>query len=260
MTQTRIHITARLYVDIPLLDTTIITLEKMQSHYLAQVLRKKEGDIVRLFNGRDGEWQAVITLADKKAVTLQVETCLRAQMPETDIWLAFAPVKNDPLGFIVEKGVELGVSAFVPVVTERTIVHRMNKEKLEANIIEAAEQCERLSLPLLHVPLSLEKMLAEWPTDRILLLCDEMGTGNAVHNVLSGVKASGNIPKSWGILIGPEGGFTDHERDMLKSCSFVMTVGLGPRILRADTAAVAALTCFQSVLGDWHQPPRFHFI
>lgn len=260
MTQTRIHTTARLYSDSLLEEGAIITLGKEQSHYLAQVLRKKEGDGLRLFNGRTGEWRAVIIFAGKKEVQLRVEEQLRPQREEPDIWLVFAPVKNEALAFMIEKSTELGAAAFLPCFTERTVVHRVNSDKLAANIMEASEQCERLTLPLLHSPASLEKLLANWPKERKLLLCDEMGSGNPVHNVLTGVKASGEIPAGWGILIGPEGGFTDKERDMLKACPFVIPVGLGPRILRADTAAIAALCAFQSVLGDWNNPPRFHFI
>jgi 16S rRNA (uracil1498-N3)-methyltransferase len=260
MTQTRIHTTARLYLPVSLEAGGQVTLNKEQSHYLAQVLRKKEGDYVRLFNGRDGEWQAVITLAGKKEVILRVEALLRSQLPVPDIWLVFAPIKNDPLAFMVEKATELGVSAFHPVFTDRTVVHRVNAAKLEANMREAAEQSERLTVPSLASPQPLEKLLAEWPVERLLLVCDEMGGGKPVQEALLEVKASGREPQGFGILIGPEGGFTEEEQRRLVSCPFVVPVGLGPRILRADTAAVAALACFQSVLGDWQLPPRFHFV
>ncbi len=259
MTQTRIHTTARLYVENPLEAGSTLTLAKEQSHYLAQVLRRREGDMVRLFNGMDGEWRAVIAYMGKKEVTLQLEERLRMQVREPDLWLVFAPVKHDALGFIVEKATELGVAAFHPVITQRTIVQRINNTKLEANIKEASEQCERLTLPMLAAPVALSTLLDAWPEQRLLFVCDEMAAGNAIQNVLLALKSSADSYTGFGLMIGPEGGFTDEERHWLQHYPFVVPVGLGPRILRADTAALAALACLQSVLGDWQLPPRFHF-
>lgn len=259
MTQTRIHTTARLYVQMPLQNAGVIALSREQSHYLAQVMRKREGDMVRVFNGQHGEWQAVILQAGKKEVTLQLQAELRPQGVEPDIRLVFAPLKNEAMHFLIEKSTELGVKSFQPVLTDRTVVQRVNSDKIAAAVMEAAEQCERLTVPELIPLASLAKVLAEWPHERLLLLADEMDAGNPVHKVLIGVKASFTGHASWGVLVGPEGGFTDAERAMLRALPFVVPIGLGPRILRADTAAVAALTCLQSVLGDWEISPRFHF-
>jgi 16S rRNA (uracil1498-N3)-methyltransferase len=214
-----------------------------QSHYLLHVMRAKSGDRLRLFNGRDGEWAAEITTVTKRGaiVTARVPTMPQQQVP--DLWLAFAPVKKTPADYLAQKATELGVARLQPVFTRRTIVARINEERLAANAIEAAEQSERLSVPEIAAPVKLEKMLASWPVGRTLYFCDEGGDARPL--------AQAAVPGPAAILTGPEGGFDPAERELLRSRSFVVAVTLGPRILRADTAALAALAVWQSVAGDW---------
>jgi 16S rRNA (uracil1498-N3)-methyltransferase len=198
-----------------------------------------------LFNGRDGEWQAEITRTGKRGVTA---TCLKLTQPQAetpDIWLAFAPVKKTPSDYLVQKAVELGVSVLLPVFTRRTVVSRINQERMAANAIEAAEQSGRLSVPEIRESVSLDKLLASWPKERQLFFCDEGGDAKPLAEAARGV--GGPVA----ILTGPEGGFDPAEREMLRALAFVTPVTLGPRILRADTAALAALAIWQSVCGDW---------
>jgi 16S rRNA (uracil1498-N3)-methyltransferase len=195
-----------------------------------------------LFNGRDGEWLAEIATAKRGAML----TCLKqtqAQAGVPDLWLLFAPVKKTPADYLVQKATELGVSKLQPVFTRRSIVTRVNPDRLLANVVEAAEQSGRLSVPEIGTPTPLEKILAAWPKQRRLYFCDEGGNAKPLAEV------AGNAPAA--ILTGPEGGFDPAERDALRALSFVTPVTLGPRILRADTAALAALAIWQSVKGDW---------
>ncbi len=199
-----------------------------------------------LFNGRDGEWLAEIAQAAKRGVTA---TCLRqtaAQAGVPDIWLAFAPVKKTPADYLVQKATELGVSCLLPVFTRRTIVARINEERLAANAIEAAEQSGRLTVPEIRGAVAFDKLLAAWPKDRRLLFCDEGGDAKAMTQA---ARESRGGPT--GILTGPEGGFDPEERKALRALPFVVPVTLGPRILRADTAALAALAIWQAVAGDF---------
>jgi 16S rRNA (uracil1498-N3)-methyltransferase len=184
---------------------------------------------------------------------LAIEQQLRPQTSERDLWLVFAPVKRTRIDAIAEKATELGVCALIPVVTQRTAVDRVNVERLRAIAIEAAEQCERLSVPEVRPPVTLGKLLAEWPADRRLLLCAEAGAARPIAEALR-AHADG-IAAPWAVMIGPEGGFARSELDALAKLPFVMPVGLGPRILRADTAALAALACWQAILGDGQQRP-----
>jgi len=235
----------RLYVTCDLGTKVAVTLGEGQTHYLIHVLRARAGNHVRLFNGRDGEWLAEITQAAKRGVTA---TCLRQTEPQVgvpDIWLAFAPVKKTPSDYLVQKATELGASVLVPVFTRRTIVSRVNQERMAANAVEAAEQSARLTVPEIREGVSLDKLLASWPNERRLYFCDEGGDARPLAEAVFG--ASG--PSA--ILTGPEGGFDPAERKMLRERPFVTPVTLGPRILRADTAALAALAIWQSVRGDW---------
>jgi len=222
-----------------------VTLDDGQVHYLLHVLRAKPGNRVLLFNGRDGEWLAEITQASKRST---VATCLKQTEPQAevpDIWLVFAPVKKTPADYLVQKATELGVSVLAPVFTRRTIVGRINEERMRANAVEAAEQSARLSVPAIREAVPLEKLLASWPEERRLFFCDEGGDARPLAEAARGV--GGPVA----ILTGPEGGFDPAERNMLRALPFVTPVTLGPRILRADTAALAALAIWQSVSGDW---------
>ena len=236
----------RLYVTGDLGEGVAVRLDEGQAHYLLHVLRAKVGDRVSLFNGRDGEWLAEIADAGKRGVTARCVRQSAAQQGTPDIWLAFAPVKKTPSDYLVQKAAELGVSVLQPVFTRRTIVSRINEERMVANAVEAAEQSGRLTVPEIRGCVSLEKLLAAWPSDRRLLFCDEGGEAKAMTQA---ARESRGGPTA--ILTGPEGGFDAAERAALRALPFVMPVTLGPRILRADTAALAALAIWQAVAGDW---------
>jgi len=217
-----------------------------QAHYLLHVMRAKAGDHVRLFNGRDGEWRARLAEVGKRNCVLECETRTVPQRPVPDLWLAFAPVKKTPADYLTQKATELGVSRLQPVKTRRTIVTRVNPERMRANAVEAAEQSDRLSVPDIGELTELEKLLAGWPPNRRLLFCDEGGDARPIAEALTG--AGG---EAWAVLTGPEGGFDPQERASIRALPFVVPVSLGPRILRADTAALAALTVWQALRGDW---------
>lgn len=240
--------TPRLFVEDDLSPGVALTLDGPRAHYLRDVLRLGVGAGVLLFNGRDGEWQARVTATAKRTLDLALERQTRPQGPEPDLWLCFAPVKKARIDFIAEKATELGVSALVPVVTRRTNVERVNVERLRANAVEAAEQTERLSVPEVREPASLEQVLKAWPATRRLLIADETGGGKPILDALRDAQ-----PGPWAVLIGPEGGFTREELDRIAALPGVLPVGLGPRILRADTAALAALACLQAAIGDWRE-------
>lgn len=243
----------RLYVMDALTSGTRIAFEESQSHYLGATLRARGGEDIALFNGRDGEWRATLVQAGKRAWAADISEQVKPQAGVPDVWLAFAPVKNEKIDYTVKRATELGVSALLPVMTRHTIVSRINTERLRANIIEAAEQCGRLEVPELHAAVSLEALLSHWPKERLLLHADESGQGKSLPQVLSRVGTG--VPAA--ILIGPEGGFSPEERALLKTLPFVHGFSLGPRILRAETAALAALACVQAHLGDWENPPYF---
>ena len=240
----------RLFVETSLSSEAKFALSREQSHYLANVMRKKAGATVLLFNGRDGEWEASIETVTKREVVLSVGNQTKPQTSEPDLWLAFAPIKKARLDFIAQKATELGVSHMVPVMTRRTIVDRVKTDRMVANAIEAAEQCERLTVPSVGDVSKLEQILNSWPEDRHLMFCDEDLSGKPAHSALA-EKTSKGDPAPWGILIGPEGGFDEIEREMIRNHPNCVTVSLGPRVLRADTAAMAAISLWQSALGDW---------
>jgi len=235
----------RLYVEADLSPGKDIALPKEQAHYLINVLRKHEGDHIRVFNGRDGEWRAEIRSASKRSTALQVTKKLREPQTAPDIWLCFAPVRKHRNTFIIEKATELGVARLMPVVTKRTQFPKLKLGKMRLQIIEAAEQTERLDLPKADVPISLIEMLSGWDKKRTLIFADETGDAATAQEVLTDLKGPAAI------LIGPEGGFDPKERDMLRSKPYITPVSLGPRILRADTAALSLLTLWQAVQGDW---------
>ncbi len=236
----------RLFVPGGLAASATIILAPAQAHYLRSVLRLAPGSPVALFNGRDGEWLGRIESLDRGRCMVSVEECRRAQTGAGDLWLVFAPVKRAPIDFLVLKATELGVSALLPVATRRTVVDRVNTERLLANAIEAAEQCERLTVPAVHDLQPLDRLLARWPLPRRLLLCDETGTASPIATALATAE-----PGPWAVLVGPEGGFAEPEIDAMRKLPFVVPVGLGPRVLRSDTAALAALAVFQARVGDW---------
>lgn len=242
---------ARLFIEGDLASGASVECGRDQAHYLCHVLRLDPGAGVALFNGRDGEWLAHIDRIGKKSADLMVGRRLRPQAPEPDLWLVFAPVKRAPLDFLVRKATELGVSALLPAMTRRSVVERVRRERMEANAIEAAEQCERLTVPRVDHARPLSRILDDWPAARHILLCAEAGDATPINDLLQ--QADRGAP--WAILIGPEGGFDQTELDVLNKLPNVDAVGLGPRILRADTAALAALACWQAVLGDWRNRP-----
>jgi 16S rRNA (uracil1498-N3)-methyltransferase len=231
-------------VEEALVPDGLVILEGQSANYLGAVLRLGPGDRIKLFDDKTGEWLADIAEAGKKRVVLRIGEKLREREAVPDLWLVFAPIKRGRIDWIAEKASELGVARLVPVLTQRTIVDRINAERLTAHMIEAAEQCERTALPSLDPPQKLERLLASWPAERRLLFADESGGAPIAE-------AAGAGPSA--ILIGPEGGFTPEEREAIRAVPQAVPVSLGPRILRADTAAVAAVSVWMAVVGDWHR-------
>jgi 16S rRNA (uracil1498-N3)-methyltransferase len=236
----------RVYVEDALSPGARIELDDAPSHHVAVVLRAGEGDALHLFNGRDGEWRAAITRIAKGAVTVVVERQTAPQRNVPDVHLLAAPVKRTPFDYLVQKATELGVARIRPVITRRTIVDRVNEDRMRANAIGAAEQSGRLDVPAIDAPVALHKLFQNWPADRRVMFCDEAGDALPAAEALA--KAGRG---SWAILTGPEGGFDPAEREMIRTLSVTVPVALGPRIMRADTAALAAITIWQSTLGDW---------
>ena len=238
----------RLYVEHPLGAGQSVPLNRDQAHYLFGVMRLAVGGHVALFNGRDGEWLAEVAEAGKRGGTLlAVEQSAPMQLPP-DLWLLFAPIKKARTDFIVEKAAEMGAARIMPVGTEFTNADRVRQDRLQAHAVEAAEQCGGTFVPEVTELQKLDRVLADWPEGRQLLFCDETLAGRS--STLTGAIAAHSIDP-WAILIGPEGGFSDKERARLHALSFSHAISLGPRILRADTAAVAALTWWQLNMGDW---------
>jgi 16S rRNA (uracil1498-N3)-methyltransferase len=240
---------ARLYVPTDLAAGRSVELSAAQAHYLRNVLRLAGGAEIALFNGRDGEFRGRIAAIGKGGCSIALEDQTRAQQAEPDLWLVFAPVKRARIDYLVEKATELGISALHPVRTSRTVVERVNVERLQANAAEAAEQTERLTVPVVHAPEPLPTLIARWPAGRRLILCDERGQAPPIAEVVAGQRDG--LSAGAAVLIGPEGGFTESELDGLANLPFVNPVSLGPRVLRADTAALAALAIVQALAGDW---------
>jgi 16S rRNA (uracil1498-N3)-methyltransferase len=234
----------RLYVPQPLAQDTTLMLDGQQANYLGAVLRLGEGAQVKLFDDQTGEWLAEVAEAGKKRMTLRIVQHLREREPVPDLWLLFAPIKKGRIDWIAEKATELGVARLVPVITQRTIVDRLNGDRLFAHMVEAAEQCERTALPKLAEVQKLDALLKSWPVERTLYFADENGGEPLASAAAKGPAA---------ILIGPEGGFTDSERSAIRSLPAARPVSLGPRILRADTAAVSAVSLWMGAAGDWHR-------
>ncbi|WP_157216419.1 16S rRNA (uracil(1498)-N(3))-methyltransferase [Flavisphingomonas formosensis] len=236
--------TPRLFVDQPLAADSEIRIEGAQAHYLSGVMRLKAGDPVRLFDDRSGEWLATVSRVGKRDLMLCLAANLQPREPVPDLWLLAAPIKKGRIDLVAEKACELGAARLQPVVTRRTVVDRLNLDRLRAHMIEAAEQCGRTALPQLAEPVKLEALLADWPEDRALIFADESG-GVPMRDAVS--------PGPAAILIGPEGGFTPEEREAIRAVPQAKGISLGPRILRAETAAIAALAIWMAVAGDWSQ-------
>jgi 16S rRNA (uracil1498-N3)-methyltransferase len=223
-----------------------IELAREQAHYLTGVLRLGPGDPVSVFNATDGEWLAYLGTVTRKGATLRPERRVAEVQPPPDIDYVFAPLKHARLDYVVQKATELGARRLRPVITQRTIADRVNMERMTANVVEAAEQCNLVFVPEVHEPVKLSKLIQDWDAARALVYCDERAP------IANPIEALEPLKTPAAVLIGPEGGFTDEEKALLKSCAFVTAISLGPRIMRADTAAVAALTLVQAALGDWH--------
>ncbi len=239
--------TPRLYVEAPLSAGATLPLEREQANHLLNVLRLERGDPVLVFNGRDGEWRAQVSAAGKRDSALSVEERLREQPAASDLHFLFAPLKHARLDYLVQKAVEMGASLLQPVVTQHTQVARVNTERMRANVVEAAQQCGILTLAEVAEPAPFSRALNALSGEQLLIFCDEDAE---VKDPIAALERA-PVHKGLAVLIGPEGGFSEEERKLLLRRSSVLRVSLGPRILRADTAAVAALAVVQAVLGDW---------
>ncbi len=235
----------RLYVDAPMGKGQSLSLSKEQAHYITGVMRQKIGANIALFNGRDGEWLSELVEAGKRWAVLICKEQTKPQQNPPDVWLYFPPIKKVRTDFIVEKAAELGVAMICPVQTDFTNSERIRQDRLQAHAVEAAEQCGGTFVPPVQALQKMDAVLAHWPSDRKLLFCDETLV-DEMTQCLDGAKG-----EKWAILIGPEGGFSNAEITHLRKMDETRSISLGPRVLRADTAAVAALTLWQDTLGDW---------
>ena len=235
--------TPRLFVETELAPGPL-RIDGPQAHYLVQVMRMKAGDPVKLFDDRTGEWLGVAASIGKRDLTLDVTGRLREREAVPDLWLAFAPIKKGPVDWLVEKACELGVDRLLPVITHRTVVDRLNLDRIRANMIEAAEQSGRTALPIIVEPVKLAALLRGWPEGRTIFFADESGGVPAAEAMRS-------RPCPAAILIGPEGGFDSDERDAIRAHPQAIGIALGPRILRAETAAAAAVSLWMAAAGDW---------
>lgn len=237
----------RLFVDAPLATGVTLALERAQANYLLSVLRLGAGAAIRVFNGRDGEWRASLVPDGRKSGSLTVEVQVRPQPGPPDLDYLFAPLKHARLDYMIQKAVEMGVGRLRPVFTRRTVASRINRERMRANAIEAAEQCGILAIPEILPEAQLGPALQSLGPDRLLIVCDEDAPVADPIGALAGIGRGARCA----VLIGPEGGFADEERRLFEGHGNVRILSLGPRVLRADTAAVAALAVVQSVIGDW---------
>lgn len=237
----------RLYIDEVLSAAATVQLDGAASNYLGNVLRLQPGARIKLFDNRTGEWLAELTEIGRRRATAVLRDHLKPREPVPDLWLLFAPIKRGRIDWLVEKATELGVARLLPVLTNRTVVDRLNLDRLRAHSVEAAEQCERTALPELAPPVPLATALRDWPAERPLYFADEEGGAPLIDAAERGPSA---------ILIGPEGGFTAEERDTIRALPAARPVSLGPRVLRADTAAIAAVSLWMATGGDWTQSAR----
>jgi 16S rRNA (uracil1498-N3)-methyltransferase len=236
----------RLFVDHPLAEGAQITCTPEQASYLRSVLRLGAGDEILIFNGRDGEWRARLQEAGKRGAVLEAQSLVRAQTGGPDLHYLFAPLKRARLDYMVQKATEMGVARLVPVITRHTVAERVNLERMRANAIEAAEQCGILCVPDIAEPAKLPAVIAAWDASRHLIFCDEGAAHAGPLAALAELK-----PGPIALLIGPEGGFSPDERALIRARRETTVLSLGPRIMRADTAAVAALALVNAALGDW---------
>lgn len=239
--------TPRLFVESPLADGVELSISGPQAHYLISVMRMKIGSPVKLFDNISGEWLAEVAIIGKRDLILRVTGHLRTKEDVPDIWLLAAPIKKARIDLVAEKACELGVTRYRPVITRRTVIERLNLDRLRSHMVEAAEQCGRTAVPELEEPIKLPALLRSWPTDRILYFADETG-----GEVFANAAAARNGPAA--ILIGPEGGFDAEERAAIRALPQSVPISLGPRILRAETAAIAALSIWMASAGDWREP------
>lgn len=235
----------RLYVDHPLGAGQSVPLDRGQAHYLFGVMRQAVGGAVLLFNGRDGEWRATIAQAGKRAGVLECDVQTKPLQMPPDLWLCFAPIKKARTDFIVEKAAEMGAARIVPMQTEFTNSGRIQRDRLAAHAVEAAEQCGGTFVPEVAEMQRFGNVLDGWDPARRIMFCDETLTSSLAAPLLAGAAGP------WAIFVGPEGGFSERERNKLRGLEYATAVSLGPRILRADTAVVAAMTLWQQALGDW---------
>lgn len=245
----------RLATHATLATAATVTLTDNAAHYLTHVMRLREGDCIALFSKEAGEWRARLHTMGKKQVVLTVEECLRRPTAPLGLTVCFAPIKGGRMETIIEKATELGASVLQPVITQRSIVDKVNRERAEAIAREAAEQCERIDWPEIREPVKLLRLLGDWPSDMPLVYGDESGGGVPVKSCVAADTSAHD--RRWAILAGPEGGFTPEELAALRRLKAAHGVGLGPRILRADTAIITLCVATLLAWGDWHQPPRF---
>ena len=236
----------RLFIDQPLKQGSMIDLEREQANYLLNVLRLKDDSQLLVFNGQDGEWLTNLKQEGRKKAVLTLVEQTRAQPEPSDLVVLFAPIKVGRLEYMVQKMVEMGAGTIQPVFTDHTQLHKINEKRLSANILEAAEQCGVLSIPELKPAMKLSQLLSDWDETRQIIFCDE---GTETNNPLSQLRTQST--EKFALLIGPEGGFSAQERETLQSLNHVTPIPLGPRILRADTALVAAMAVLQATIGDW---------
>lgn len=240
----------RLFVEADLAAGAQVELSREQANYLLNVLRLRDGDAIHVFNGRHGEWAARLAARGRRDAALEPTQSVRPQEAACDLHYLFAPLKHARLDYMVQKATEMGASRLRPVITRRTQAARVNTERMRANAVEAAEQCGVLNIPAVDEPAKLEAAIAGWPPDRRLVFCDEdAAPGDPVAALRTA--CPGDAPPPLAVLVGPEGGFDPSERRMLLALPGAIAISLGPRILRADTAAVAALAVVQAALGDW---------
>lgn len=237
----------RLFVESDLAEDLGVVLDKAQSHYVATVMRRREGEVIALFNGRDGEWLGRLQEVHKNHCLIHITRQLRPQQAEPDIYMLFAPVKKVQTNFIVQKATELGAREIWPVQTTRTNAERLRADKLALQALEAAEQCQRLNVPAIGESRKLETALEALEPDRTLIFCDENHDGEETIELLSSLRGN----RKWAVLTGPEGGFTDEEGDLIRGRGNTHAISLGPRLLRAETAVVSSLTLLQAICGDW---------
>ncbi|MGH1458747.1 MAG: 16S rRNA (uracil(1498)-N(3))-methyltransferase [Paracoccaceae bacterium] len=236
----------RLYVEQALSEGQSVPLTREAAHYLFGVMRRGVGDGVLLFDGQNGEWLAEVVEAGKRGGTLALRTQTKPQQMPPDLWLVFAPIKKARTDFIVEKAAEMGAARIMPVQSDYTNSERIRQDRLQAHAVEAAEQCGGTYVPEVTALTKLSALLDHWPAERQLMFCDEAMVGQA-----SVLHSAAQMGGPWAILIGPEGGFSQAERKRLHALPYAHPVSLGPRILRADTAAVAAMALWQTAMGDW---------